>query len=624
MVISLEYLEQNAITLADVASRESTPKADNLRKQGFPDHISRAFLHTADADMLLDPQRSHASVVLTRVPGTAATGLIADGYALKSFFVHAKSCDWGPMAGFVAFLPALNKKGPAGIKSNLKSHLETIKWFQDFAAEQVKVLRAKTKTTGKLYTHDSKQEIPSSPFIPLVLTKQAFGRLQPLNNKDYYFDQGSCLKFSSNSYVGIARNKDKSVFMEYLLLPDEHDSLWRVYHRNVYVNEDPDKPNNWAAYLKEEAGHIKFCKNEENALVIPQGMESLTANEDAEKFLRLNRSIEGSSATLMAGPLVKFYPVLATQNPYPTYFEKKDEHKNAITGDYDLFAVWPMWRAYRLEDQIRKSEMERERENLPPPQASWGSLFKPMPGKNLSLELTFSAGVYIEVIPNEAEIKSLEDPKLGNINNAVQLAAQLLNALVYGELNKPANPTNVAFHNDEGGRPGVIDFECPIAAFLPKGIWLPTKATGKETTTTQKAYGLVINNAVDFMDLILLLRGQARISIASGWLAHLLILVDNENITIGDPQTRAEKKSDLQKYLENRRRERELLQEEKLNGLRDQVWSLLTGCPPDVVHEDKQVKAVMRRATQVFAEQLYSKKDIDTRLREILSIAPAP
>ncbi len=53
-------------------------------------------------------------VISSRAVGIYATQLITQGYATKGYHVKAKSCDWGPMAGFVLADPALGKKGTGG------------------------------------------------------------------------------------------------------------------------------------------------------------------------------------------------------------------------------------------------------------------------------------------------------------------------------------------------------------------------------------------------------------------------------------------------------------------------------------------------------------------------------
>lgn len=48
-------------------------------------------------------------VILCRAVGEFATGLIAEGYSTKGFHNKAKSCNWGPMAGFVLSDPRFTK-----------------------------------------------------------------------------------------------------------------------------------------------------------------------------------------------------------------------------------------------------------------------------------------------------------------------------------------------------------------------------------------------------------------------------------------------------------------------------------------------------------------------------------
>lgn len=50
-------------------------------------------------------------VISSRAVGKYATGLLRDGYATKGFHDKAKSCNWGPMAGFVLSDPRFTKRG---------------------------------------------------------------------------------------------------------------------------------------------------------------------------------------------------------------------------------------------------------------------------------------------------------------------------------------------------------------------------------------------------------------------------------------------------------------------------------------------------------------------------------
>jgi len=51
-------------------------------------------------------------IIMNRAVGTACTQLIEEGYSSKGFHVKAKSCDWGPMCGFVLDDPNLTKRMP--------------------------------------------------------------------------------------------------------------------------------------------------------------------------------------------------------------------------------------------------------------------------------------------------------------------------------------------------------------------------------------------------------------------------------------------------------------------------------------------------------------------------------
>ncbi|MFN7724187.1 MAG: anthrax toxin-like adenylyl cyclase domain-containing protein [Rubrivivax sp.] len=69
---------------------------------GIPELHADAFQEVADATQ---------TVIASRAVGVYATGLILEGYASKGFHNKAKSCNWGPMAGFVLDDPRFTKVG---------------------------------------------------------------------------------------------------------------------------------------------------------------------------------------------------------------------------------------------------------------------------------------------------------------------------------------------------------------------------------------------------------------------------------------------------------------------------------------------------------------------------------
>lgn len=78
-----------------------------------------------------DVARCTDCVILFREPGRVARGLIEENYSMKGFRIDTKSCDWGPMAGFVCADPRLTKdpkyeakgKNPTWTREALQGHI---------------------------------------------------------------------------------------------------------------------------------------------------------------------------------------------------------------------------------------------------------------------------------------------------------------------------------------------------------------------------------------------------------------------------------------------------------------------------------------------------------------------
>lgn len=69
-------------------------------------------------------------VILFREPGRMARGLIEENYAMKGFRIDTKSCDWGPMAGFVCADPRLTK--------DPKYHDKNVHWTKEALRGEIK------------------------------------------------------------------------------------------------------------------------------------------------------------------------------------------------------------------------------------------------------------------------------------------------------------------------------------------------------------------------------------------------------------------------------------------------------------------------------------------------------
>ena len=80
----------------------------------------------AHKNAFLTVAKSERCVIIVRATGPTCHGLLEEGYDTKGYRIHGKSCDWGPMAGFVVRDPRLNKYGMGKEKFNRAKHTESI------------------------------------------------------------------------------------------------------------------------------------------------------------------------------------------------------------------------------------------------------------------------------------------------------------------------------------------------------------------------------------------------------------------------------------------------------------------------------------------------------------------
>ena len=569
-----------------------------LEKQGFPERVSKAFQKAAD---------ELNCVILSRVPGVATTTLIDEGYNLKPFDIKGKSCNWGPMAGFVCQLPVLNKAGTKKMIGNLNAHVKSLKKLKNKQKETAKRILEKIKSKPKfrqgfrnfsklaqdfeaVISGDKKfsevvsgeefkdvvlpdQELngemttASYLFIPLSISEQ---RKKELISGGYLGEENTYYKKINNSLiVGISLDKKLTVAIEYSMRRIQRDSsfFWDIYHRNIFVKKivDEGQPSRmeFVSYLSaaesSEDGFSIQSQSEEQAIKANEKeyndfIEEF--NKSHEKSIQLTPDeatkvrdffdAQESSKSLIyrskANRLSKWYPVNGLQSPYLTYTEPKYLYKNAVSGDYDLFSVWPFAPVSGFETTTRISELKSQKS---PPGSNSQNLFIPVEAKKYALEIVKSRNVYIEFIGRFDELDGVEDPEVGNINELVSITAQTLNGLVQLEYNAKGFPfPNRAFHSDEGGRPQVDEIEYPIACFMPSLQWSdvqPSKRTGEskedfkarknrfeENAPLLKSTAGLVESHVEFLSIVLALKNRFHIFLHDGWIMHLMCLVAGE------------------------------------------------------------------------------------------------
>ena len=175
--------------------------------------------------------------------------------------MHAKSCDWGPMAGFVLRDPRLNKYGndPNKVRFNRDEHHH-----------------AEHDTTGSGW---------ASATTPLKIYTERI---------DWLVRQGKIIVAARgpNRKVGAARHAIGINFHYSLERDRATPRVWHVCIDNTRMH-----------HLRQETGAPR------------------------------------------PGRALYYEPLLAVTNP-PTHRSwPPGDFRNAITGDYDLFAVWPFDRA---------------------------------------------------------------------------------------------------------------------------------------------------------------------------------------------------------------------------------------------------------------------------------------
>jgi hypothetical protein len=551
-----------------------TTTRPEFNKQGFPDIVIDAFTETAEK---LD------AVVLSRVPGPASTQLIDEGHALKSFYVHGKSCNWGPMAGFVCQMPAFNKRGVSKLEYNLDEHVSSQNKFTKVREEEAEILSAFTKKqsadnksaqTEEEQKKELDRTLAASPWMPLTISDKALDRLfvLPLNAvvgiHVANHDPGSR---SISPITGIASSPENDVVMEFVLIKAETgqgNAGWLVYHRRAWIYAK----KSWKPYFSIDVVGLKLLQNDTiktkvTDLTPTNGGIPISSADNGHNFVggdELNLQItDWQKANKIDLPdhsvMDQIYPVRVAQNPYIPY--TRDDPLNAITGDYDLFALWQCHPPRPRESVIRFSEM-----NTVLVEATNSPVFRRSIDRQRPFTACLSAqtGVYVEVLPNYTEMAVYEHPIIGNINEATYFAVGILNSLALEKYGKKDFRRNVAFHSDEGGRPGIDEIEYPVAVFAPASL------RGKADDDN---VGLLLNNHQEFMSLLESLAGTCEIGLAHGWLMHLVCdIAPKEKLTsrIKDGE------EDAKKYFQ-RRLDYQIEQGDAIVELRFRVASFLTG-----------------------------------------------
>ena len=339
-------------------------------------------------------------VIICRATGKTCLGLLEEGYDTKGFRIHGKSCDWGPMAGFVLRDPRLSKYGikPAGKGKT---------WANKNRAEHTEALTDEKNKAGW-----------TASTTPLVISEL---------RRRWLIAEGLInVVQKSDRWDGTATHPS-GISFNYSLIP-EGDGLWGVY----FDNSDPRKA------FKQERGTavVKYPRKYGKAY---ESMLAMTNSPEHRQF------------------------------PGENYL-------NAITGDYDLFAVWPFVKSKKSNTHLDSNKGKAKPGVVSGYDASqFGMDYRPLgtvighgahKGNIFRLEGEFAREWDTET--NEpVEGGMVQGTKLGNITERIYLVGQLVNSLVAA--GSPTGRQQVIWHSDEAARPALDDLDLPLIAFTPAG-----------------------------------------------------------------------------------------------------------------------------------------------------------
>jgi hypothetical protein len=476
-----------------------------LADQGFPAYMTYSFIETA---VTTD------TVILSRLPGGVGQDLISEGYDLKGFHIKAKSCNWGPMAGFICQLPVFNKQGIAKADYNTKEVLHYLKHLDDFNGAKANIEAAKAKRDDSLHNptldpvavkRECDAEIvrilkeargreqrtgewsgenelnrtlmPDLPFIPL---RRKFDDLKQVSDMR---GVEKAIKLKDGLFYGIAYNvtdendkskNDPTVITEFLL-DRKADGIWDIYHGRVKYTGDRKGPK-FADNFTSESRNTILPEKLRNA---PKNYLDRIFSFSTEVFNLLPLYLEHIQKDGKSDEYERYFPALTEDvvfkkvrgfvNPFPPFPSGQTPdifYKNAVSGDYDLFAMWPS-KMVNPDDLIRQSEIVSASRTR-----TGGKVFTTYLGPKCNFAIEFIPG-FKYLNPAGAGDILKESAEYGNMNSLCHTISSVLNstsAHLINSFNNIKSTANKGFHSDEGGRPGIMEIEFPIAVFLPKKI----------------------------------------------------------------------------------------------------------------------------------------------------------
>lgn len=448
---------------------------------GMPAVHKKAFLNVAAQEMC---------VIMVRATGPTCHGLLEEGYDTKGYRIHGKSCDWGPMAGFVMRDPRLNKYGLGKERFNREKHIEALyddREVQGWLAAttplkisqarldwlvrvgRISVTRAKTSQalSYKDWMRDTNIGFLSVRSMSLKAVDKALERYEHSSNVSNFED----LKLAFAVYrQTLGANWDTDARNHRHAL----DQLYTLAVENSRANFMLNRLDGQATHASGLSFHYSLFREGDLYGVYFDNTRSERSWVQQEDILDKANFLHGT----------KYEPMLAMTNPVEHRLHRSEHYHNAITGDYDLFCIWPSAKKYNASvygndhrplGTVRGSVGRVERENADRLERQFAR--QGLQGAQLARHAG-SGGTF-------------QGTKLGNITPRIYMVCQMVNSHV---------GRHVLWHSDEAARPFLDDVDLPVIAFKPDGNYIG------------------IENIADFKDFIAICEVEGfHISLSNAW-----------------------------------------------------------------------------------------------------------
>lgn len=432
---------------------------------GMPEPHKAAFLTVA---------AQQRCVIIVRATGPTCHGPLSEGYDTKGYRIHGKSCDWGPMAGFVMRDPRLNKYGLGKAKFNRSKHKEALRddhegqgWLA--ATTPLKISLARVHwltqrglikvTAGKTSeplkyaewmrdTNNGALAIRSDALKSVDKALQRYEQSSNVSNFEELKRAGDVLFATMGPrWSQDARNRKGSL-----------NQLWSLIKENRDRNFALDRLDGTATHPSGISFRYSLIKEGNVYGVYFDKTRPDDAWEQEGVILKMD------AATFPHG--FQYEPMMAMTNPPGHRLRPGEHYLNAITGDYDLFAVWAFVKGDKKYDAGAYGDDHR------PLGTVKGSVGQAERQNADRLERHFALKPPNAAAPRPRVEDNFVGTKLGNITPRIYMVCQMINSIV---------GRHVLWHSDEAARPYLDDMDLPVIAFTPAGNYI-----GIETVADMK------------------------------------------------------------------------------------------------------------------------------------------